>query len=201
MTGPQLSSISARAFSAVFNPQARRMNGRTLLFGPLWRPSASPRLIAARMPSRCFRMGLPTFTNCGIRHRCVHEHHQASIAIVSSSSRSPAKAAQGFLEFVGPDQGAAPTLEVFDVESFLSVQVSASFNRAQRAPRYVFAISALASVTYYVGITYVPVYLTTVSGYGERWSLGPTTITPVAVVVVTPIVGARCPTGSVGDQP
>ncbi|WAM19763.1 MFS transporter [Rhodococcus sp. JS3073] len=53
-----------------------------------------------------------------------------------------------------------------------------------------FAISALASVTYYVGITYVPVFLSTVTGYDERWSLGLTTIASVAVVAVTPIAGA-----------
>ncbi|RZL80394.1 MAG: MFS transporter [Rhodococcus sp. (in: high G+C Gram-positive bacteria)] len=66
-----------------------------------------------------------------------------------------------------------------------------SILRSHRPALYrTFAISAVASVTYYIGITYVPVYLTSVSGYDERWSLGLTTIASVAVVMVTPVAGA-----------
>lgn len=44
--------------------------------------------------------------------------------------------------------------------------------RTQRAGLYrAFAISALASITYYVGIIYVPTYLTSVSGFPEGSSL------------------------------
>jgi len=52
-----------------------------------------------------------------------------------------------------------------------------------------FAISALGSITYYVGITYVPVFLTSVSSLSERDSLWLSTIAAVAVILVTPLVG------------
>lgn len=52
-----------------------------------------------------------------------------------------------------------------------------------------FAISALGSITYYVGITYVPSFLTSVGGLGERESLWLSTIAAVAVIAVTPLVG------------
>ncbi len=53
-----------------------------------------------------------------------------------------------------------------------------------------FAISALGSITYYVGITYVPAFLTSAGALGERLSLWLSTIAAVAVILVTPIVGA-----------
>ena len=52
-----------------------------------------------------------------------------------------------------------------------------------------FAISALGSITYYVGITYVPAFLTSVSSLSERDSLWLSTIAAVAVILVTPLVG------------
>ncbi|MFL6745213.1 MAG: MFS transporter [Sphingomicrobium sp.] len=52
-----------------------------------------------------------------------------------------------------------------------------------------FAISALGSITYYVGITYVPAFLTTVGELSERDSLWLSTIAAVAVIVVTPLTG------------
>jgi MHS family proline/betaine transporter-like MFS transporter len=52
-----------------------------------------------------------------------------------------------------------------------------------------FAISALGSITYYVGITYVPAFLTTVGKLSERDSLWLSTIAAVAVILVTPLVG------------
>ncbi|MEO5586923.1 MAG: MFS transporter [Novosphingobium sp.] len=52
-----------------------------------------------------------------------------------------------------------------------------------------FAISALGSITYYVGITYVPVFLTSVGTLDEAGSLWLATIAAVAVIVVTPLVG------------
>jgi MHS family proline/betaine transporter-like MFS transporter len=52
-----------------------------------------------------------------------------------------------------------------------------------------FAISALGSITYYVGITYVPAFLTTVGAMGEADSLWLSTVAAVAVILVTPIVG------------
>ncbi len=52
-----------------------------------------------------------------------------------------------------------------------------------------FAISALGSITYYVGITYVPVFLTSTGGLGETVSLWLATIAAVVVIAVTPLVG------------
>ncbi|WP_404482482.1 MFS transporter [Novosphingobium sp. BL-52-GroH] len=52
-----------------------------------------------------------------------------------------------------------------------------------------FAISALGSITYYVGITYVPVYLTSAGSLGEAQALQLATIAALAVIVVTPFVG------------
>ena len=52
-----------------------------------------------------------------------------------------------------------------------------------------FAISALGSITYYVGITYAPAFLTSVGSLTERASLWLSTIAAVAVILVTPLVG------------
>jgi MHS family proline/betaine transporter-like MFS transporter len=52
-----------------------------------------------------------------------------------------------------------------------------------------FAISALGSITYYVGITYVPAFLTTTGSIGEADSLWLSTVAAVAVILVTPLVG------------
>jgi MHS family proline/betaine transporter-like MFS transporter len=53
-----------------------------------------------------------------------------------------------------------------------------------------FAISALGSITYYVGITYVPVFLTSTGKFGEGESLQLSTIAAIAVILVTPVTGA-----------
>jgi MHS family proline/betaine transporter-like MFS transporter len=53
-----------------------------------------------------------------------------------------------------------------------------------------FAISALGSITYYVGITYVPAFLTSAGDLAEGASLGLSTVAAVAVILVTPLVGA-----------
>jgi MHS family proline/betaine transporter-like MFS transporter len=53
-----------------------------------------------------------------------------------------------------------------------------------------FSISALGSITYYVGITYVPAFLTSVGKLSEREALSLSTIAAVAVIAVTPLVGA-----------
>jgi MHS family proline/betaine transporter-like MFS transporter len=52
-----------------------------------------------------------------------------------------------------------------------------------------FAISALGSITYYVGITYVPAFLVSVGSLSERRSLWLSTIAAVAVILVTPLIG------------
>jgi MHS family proline/betaine transporter-like MFS transporter len=53
-----------------------------------------------------------------------------------------------------------------------------------------FAISALGSVTYYVGITYIPAFLTSAGAFSERLSLWLSTIAAVVVILVTPPIGA-----------
>lgn len=53
-----------------------------------------------------------------------------------------------------------------------------------------FAISALGSITYYVGITYVPVFMTSTGAIDEAGALWLATIAAVAVIAVTPLVGA-----------
>src|SRR5277367_527170 len=53
-----------------------------------------------------------------------------------------------------------------------------------------FAISALGSITYYVGITYVPAFLTSAGKLGEGESLRLSTVAAFAVILVTPLTGA-----------
>ncbi len=52
-----------------------------------------------------------------------------------------------------------------------------------------FAISALGSITYYVGISYVPAFITSVGSTGEAEALWLSTIAAVAVILVTPFIG------------
>ena len=53
-----------------------------------------------------------------------------------------------------------------------------------------FAISALGSITYYVGITYVPAFLTSAGALTERASLWLSVLPALVVILVTPLVGA-----------
>ncbi len=57
-----------------------------------------------------------------------------------------------------------------------------------------FAISALGSITYYVGITYVPSFLTSAGAMSEANALWLSTLAAVAVIAVTP------PTGMLADR-
>lgn len=52
-----------------------------------------------------------------------------------------------------------------------------------------FAISALGSITYYVGITYVPAFLTQAGSLGEGEALWLSTLAAFVVILVTPLVG------------
>jgi MHS family proline/betaine transporter-like MFS transporter len=52
-----------------------------------------------------------------------------------------------------------------------------------------FAISALGSITYYVGITYVPAFVTSAGALAEKTALWLSTIAAIAVILVTPLVG------------
>lgn len=62
-----------------------------------------------------------------------------------------------------------------------------------------FAISALGSISYYVGITYVPAFLASTGAVGEGAGLALSTVAALAVIVVTPLVGAL--TDHVGRRP
>jgi MHS family proline/betaine transporter-like MFS transporter len=62
-----------------------------------------------------------------------------------------------------------------------------------------FAISALGSITYYVGITYVPAFLTETGGVGEATALWLSTGAALVVVMVTPLIGLL--TDRVGRRP
>ena len=53
-----------------------------------------------------------------------------------------------------------------------------------------FAISALGSITYYIGITYVPTFLTSAGKLGEGDSLRLSTVAAFVVILVTPFAGA-----------
>jgi len=53
-----------------------------------------------------------------------------------------------------------------------------------------FSISALGSITYYVGITYVPAFLTSAGSLSEGKALWLSTIAAVAVILITPLTGA-----------
>lgn len=53
-----------------------------------------------------------------------------------------------------------------------------------------FAISALGSISYYVGITYVPAFLGSVGAVGESAGLWLSTVAAFVVIAVTPLVGA-----------
>ena len=52
-----------------------------------------------------------------------------------------------------------------------------------------FAISALGSITYYVGIAYVPAFLTSAGAMAERDALWLSTLAALVVILVTPVVG------------
>ena len=65
-----------------------------------------------------------------------------------------------------------------------------AFSRQRAGVLRGFAISALGSITYYVGITYVPAFLTSAGAMTEADSLWLSTIAAVAVILVTPFVGA-----------
>lgn len=52
-----------------------------------------------------------------------------------------------------------------------------------------FAISALGSITYYVGITYVPAFLSSTGGLAEGAALWFSTAAALVVIAVTPLVG------------
>jgi MHS family proline/betaine transporter-like MFS transporter len=65
-----------------------------------------------------------------------------------------------------------------------------SLSRQRPGMARAFAISSLGSITYYVGITFVPAFLTSTSAVVEGDALWISTAAAVAVIIVTPVVGA-----------
>ncbi len=64
-----------------------------------------------------------------------------------------------------------------------------ALSRQRAALARAFAISALGSITYYVGITYVPAFLASAGTMDEEGALWLSTAAAVAVILVTPLVG------------
>jgi len=64
-----------------------------------------------------------------------------------------------------------------------------SLKHHKRGIARAFAISALGSITYYVGITYVPAFLTSAGSFGETQALWLATAAAVVVILVTPFAG------------
>lgn len=62
-----------------------------------------------------------------------------------------------------------------------------------------FAISALGSISYYVGITYVPSFLSAMGTTGEADALWLSTLAALAVILVTPLTGLL--TDRIGRRP
>lgn len=84
----------------------------------------------------------------------------------------------------------SPDFERLQAEGTLSSNPLREVLVAQRSGIFrAFAISALGSITYYVGITYVPTYLTSVGAIAEARALWISTAAAVAVILVTPVVG------------
>ncbi len=52
-----------------------------------------------------------------------------------------------------------------------------------------FAISALGSVTYYLGITYVPAFLVSTMAFSEEDALSLSVVAALAVIIITPCIG------------
>lgn len=67
--------------------------------------------------------------------------------------------------------------------------VRQTFQRHRRTIARGFAISALGSITYYVGITYVPVFLDQTGTMPETKALSLSFVAALTVIVVTPLTG------------
>lgn len=64
-----------------------------------------------------------------------------------------------------------------------------TLNQHKRAIVNSFVISALGSITYYVGIVYVPIFLTSQGNFAESHAFWLSTMMAVAVIAITPMVG------------
>ncbi|MXO60817.1 MFS transporter [Altererythrobacter salegens] len=80
-------------------------------------------------------------------------------------------------------------LELHANEALHANPIRHAITRQRSALLRAFAISALGSITFYVGITYVPAFLETTGTLGEERALWLSTAAAVAVILVTPLVG------------
>ncbi|ELA08935.1 major facilitator superfamily protein [Moraxella macacae 0408225] len=64
-----------------------------------------------------------------------------------------------------------------------------TFSQHKPAILKTFAISALGSITYYVGITFVPVFLTNTASFSEKTALWLSSIASFSVIIITPMIG------------
>lgn len=64
-----------------------------------------------------------------------------------------------------------------------------TFVRYPQAIGRTFAISALGSITYYIGIIYIPVFLVSTGIYSEKSALSLSSVAAFSVILVTPLTG------------
>ena len=84
----------------------------------------------------------------------------------------------------------SPDFERLRAEGALPEQPLAhALSRQPGAVARAFAISSLGSITYYVGIGYVPAFLKSVGSMSESAALWLSTIAAIAVILVSPVVG------------
>jgi len=84
----------------------------------------------------------------------------------------------------------SPDFEQLRAENAIPVRpLVDAVSRQRGAILRAFAISSLGSVTYYVGIGYVPAFLAATTAMNESAALWLSTIAAVAVILVTPVVG------------
>ncbi|EFE05997.1 MFS transporter [Citrobacter youngae] len=82
----------------------------------------------------------------------------------------------------------SPDFEQYQSKS-IPLTLSQTISRYRQAVGRTFAISALGSITYYIGIVYIPVFLVSTGIYTEKNALSLSTIAAFSVIVVTPITG------------
>lgn len=71
----------------------------------------------------------------------------------------------------------------------LPLTLRQTFIRYRQAIGRTFAISALGSISYYIGIIYIPVFLVSTGAYTEKAALSLSTVAAFSVILVTPLTG------------
>lgn len=78
----------------------------------------------------------------------------------------------------------------FEIEQAPQTPLRDLFAQDRRALLRAFVISALASVAYYIGVIYVPVFLISLGALPEAAALRLATLAALVVICVTPVIGA-----------